>query len=345
MSKPTSDQLDAANRKVDAAQRELSRVQARGSEIYRQLLEHRSAVLSFSVQRLEKKHSADGDPDDSDSATATFSGDLSPTSTTATSVSISSRTKFEGAHLFAGHADAVTPRKLKAPPSMAQMTQLEEQLKVSKKKEADMTRELTMVNLERNELETRLGLDLQAAEDTISSLRAEVQRVEEMESEIRELRQRVRNQEAELMDYEEGKGNDAKVMELQSAWDRERAEWERERATVGGGGGWAKEKQRLEDDLNFEAETREGLEKDLEAAKAEIRALEGRVKVIVFIGGRGLTLTIDITSRTRPIDSRASHRNEFQVQCPLTTAQKTILNIFSSSCANFGRVSHPQRDA
>ncbi|KAG8966104.1 hypothetical protein FRC03_012516 [Tulasnella sp. 419] len=181
-SKQTNDQLDAANRKVHAAQQELLKVSSQANEIQQKLLEHRAAVLSFTMRGLEKKVATmtgrqssgiGGDTDDSESG---LSGEMSPASTTATSLSLAPK-KFDGAHFFAGHADALTP-VLQSSYSIAAFKELEEKLKksnealqVSQKKQADLSRDLSMAELERTEIETKMSLDLQAAEDKIASLR------------------------------------------------------------------------------------------------------------------------------------------------------------------------------
>ena len=102
----TTEQLEAANRKVDAVQRDLARIAERYNEVERKLLEHRAGVLSFSVRSLEQQLRPK-DPNDPTGGriTPAASRELSPTST-GNSMSAISRPKFEGAHLYAGHADA-----------------------------------------------------------------------------------------------------------------------------------------------------------------------------------------------------------------------------------------------
>jgi hypothetical protein len=52
--------------------------------------------------------------------------------------------------------------------------------------QAEMARELSMVLLEKQEVETMMGMDLQAAEETIAALDKEIPR---FDSEVRQLRE------------------------------------------------------------------------------------------------------------------------------------------------------------
>lgn len=182
MSKQTQEQLDAANHKVDVAQKELWRVSERANEITRKLLEHRTAVLGFSVRSLEKKNAPNGDVLESDGSgydTPNRSSAMSPTSSAQTSVS--SKARFEGAHLFAGHADAVVPQVPRAPPTVADIVALEEKLKAvtsslnaANRKQAEMRQELSMLQLEKEQLETSAQLEVQNAEESVASMQQEL---------------------------------------------------------------------------------------------------------------------------------------------------------------------------
>ncbi|KAF9057851.1 Up-regulated during septation-domain-containing protein [Panaeolus papilionaceus] len=199
VSKQTAEQLEAANRRVETAQRELWKVSERHNEVHRRLMEHRAGVLSLSVHNLEKKIVGPGTPsigahDDSGyDSLSNRSTLLSPASSTMSGVSSSSKARFDGAHLFAGHADTIVPKtKLSADAAAAEITLLEEKLKKTKdalvqagKKQADMSSELTLLKLEKQELEATMGLDLQAAEETIAALEKEVPRLESMDQELR----------------------------------------------------------------------------------------------------------------------------------------------------------------
>lgn len=70
VSKQTSEQLDTANRKLEAAQKELWRMSERAGEVQRKLLEHRAGVLSHSVRALERKN---GTADNSDTSLSGYS--------------------------------------------------------------------------------------------------------------------------------------------------------------------------------------------------------------------------------------------------------------------------------
>lgn len=189
-----NDQLATANRKVDAAQQELYRLSERANELSRRLLEHRAGVLSFSVRSLEKKAAAaagaPGMADTDSESSAALSGEMSPASTTATSLSVAPNKKFDGAHFFAGHADAITPIFT----SPARTRELEEKLKQAdsalesmRRRFAEVERELEVLALEKTQVETSMGLELQTAEDRIASLESEVSSSAEMADRAEEL--------------------------------------------------------------------------------------------------------------------------------------------------------------
>jgi hypothetical protein len=195
VSQQTTDQLNAANARVDSAQNEYWRVSSRANEVHKKLMEHRAGVLSFSVRSMEKKLSPQL-ADDSGYDSSNRSTLIGPASSSSTGA-IPSKSRFDGAHLFAGHADTIVPtRKLSAEAAAAEMASLEEKLKTVKdsltaagKKQAEMARELSMVRLEKQEVETMMGMDLQAAEETIAALDKEIPRLEKLDSEVRQLRE------------------------------------------------------------------------------------------------------------------------------------------------------------
>ncbi|KDR84053.1 hypothetical protein GALMADRAFT_262408 [Galerina marginata CBS 339.88] len=219
VSKQTADQLAAANTRVDNAQTELWRVSDRLNDVHSRLMEHRAGVLSFSVRSMEKKMGATGTAEDSGYDSSNRSTLLSP-ATTATSVSSSmmglgspSQARFDGAHLFAGHADTIVPkRKLSAEAAAAEILALEAKLKQAKdalssasKKQVEMTRELSMMRLEKQEVETIMDMDLQAAQDTIAALESELPKAQQLDGEMDTLRRE------------------------KEAWQREKMAWQRER--------------------------------------------------------------------------------------------------------------------
>ena len=190
VSKQTEEQLETAERKVATAQKELWRVSERTSEVYQKLLEHRAGVLGYSVHEMEKKilPSLNGvsEPDVSraiaPSRGSTMSSVASGTSTPS---------KFDGAHLFAGHADAHIP---KAPLSTSDIATLEanlraatESLNAANKKNAELARELSHLRLEKEQMETTMSMELQNAEETVNALENELPRFEEIQARCDEL--------------------------------------------------------------------------------------------------------------------------------------------------------------
>ena len=189
VSKQSEEQLEAANKRVDAAQTDLLRVSQRTSEVHRRLMEHRTGVLSLSVRNMEKKMAPKHSVGDSGYNSPVHNGtpSLSPSRSTVSAASTS--TRFDGAHLFAGHADAVVPRRMFTPDTAAtEVTALEEKLKAATealtaagKKQAELQRELSMLRLEKQEVETTMTFELQSAEETISALEQELPRLESLE--------------------------------------------------------------------------------------------------------------------------------------------------------------------
>ncbi len=197
VSKQTDDQLESANRRVELVQKDLWRISERNSEVQKKLLEHRAGVLSYSVRSMEKKISPSNAYDSGYDSTS-----MSPTSSS--SISAAVRPRFDGAHLFAGHADAVVPKRRKSPQDFSS---LEEKLKEATqaltsagKKQAEMARDLQLLRLEKQKVETMMGMDLQNAQDTIVALEKEVPKSEEMDAEHKAL------------------------IEEKTAWEEERAE-------------------------------------------------------------------------------------------------------------------------
>ena len=219
VSQQTTDQLNAANARVESAQKEYWKVSNRANEVHKKLMEHRAGVLSFSVRSMEKKLSPQL-ADDSGYDSSNRSTLASSSSTGA----LSSKSRFDGAHLFAGHANTIVPKhKLSAEAAAAEIASLEEKLKAVKdsltaagKKQAEMARELSMVRLEKQEVETMMGMDLQAAEETIAALDKEIPRLEKLDSEVRQLRE-----ERDIWEKERAKlierGKEAEILQARLA--------------------------------------------------------------------------------------------------------------------------------
>jgi len=235
-------------------------------------MEHRAAVLSFSVRDMEKKISPSAMSYDSgyDTNRSTI---LTPARTSTIGLPES---RFEGAHFFAGHSDAIIPKKRLSPEAIAaEMANLETKLKAATeslaaagKQRLELTRELSLARLEKQEVEAMRNLDLQAAQETILALEEELPRLENLDLErqslllekeewIRErsrLEERsrqveiLRNQIADLEtrsgeaaterllveireDYQRQlEGKEREIDELRRQWEIGQEEWKRERA-------------------------------------------------------------------------------------------------------------------
>ncbi|KAI9064871.1 hypothetical protein FKP32DRAFT_1610980 [Trametes sanguinea] len=289
VSKQTSEQLENANRKVDLAQKELWRVSERASEINRRLLEHRAGVLSYSLRSLEKKMAppdavnGGGELGASGYSTPNRNSQLSPThSSVASAQSNASRSRFDGAHFFAGHSDAIIPTPTRQGPSSAEVAALKEQLKAAQEaldaanaQQQKLTREVSSLRVERDQIETSMGIELRQAEDMISSLERQLadmqglgDRLAALEEEkqtwaqdrkeLEERRREVDTLERRLEVLEEQSGEmsevqsmlarergdnqrrldekDREIAELKARMDAERAAWIAEKATLHAGG-------------------------------------------------------------------------------------------------------------
>lgn len=330
ISKQTDEQLEAANRRVDVAQKELWRVSERLNEVQKRLLEHRAGVLSYSVRSMEKKMApqVNGDGEDSGYDTPSHRGaPMSPTTSSMTGMSTSSRKpRFDGAHLFAGHADAVVPKRGRSPATTGEMIELEEKLKAATesltaagKKQGEMSRELSLLRLEKEEVETMMGMDLQSAEETINALEKELPRLESLETQLNglieeksgwekereELAKRSQEAERRLVDLEEQNGQalgiegvlaeeresnrrkleekENDIAELRAQLERDRNDWEQEKAAL--------EDEKMEDLARLQDEMDKLREADVSALqKAQTELEQGVVALRTLMQTHSVSL-------------------------------------------------------
>jgi predicted nucleic acid-binding Zn-ribbon protein len=247
VSKQSEEQLEASNRKVDTAQRELWRVSERSNEVHRKLLEHRAGVLSINVRNLERKmNKGNGamNGDDSGYNTPNQSGTLSPIASSVTSTLSSSKPRFD--HFFAGHVDSVVPKARRAI-SPADLIALEEKLKTAtdalasaEEERAKVTQELSRIRLEKEQIETMMGMELQSAEDKVVAMEEDISALRESDAQLRELleerttweRDRValmdRSRQVEDLERRvkalDQQGGQAQILELKMQLDAERRE-------------------------------------------------------------------------------------------------------------------------
>ncbi|KAF8338585.1 hypothetical protein F5887DRAFT_1273072 [Amanita rubescens] len=281
VSKQSEDQLEATNKRVDTAQAELLRVSHRANEVHRRLMEHRASVLSLSC--CDSGYNSpiqNGTPS------------LSPSRSVMSAASTS--TRFDGAHLFAGHVDAIIPKRARTPDAAAsEITTLEEKLKAETealtaagKKQAELQRELSVLRLEKQEVETTMTLELQSAEETISALERELPKLENLEQQHLDYRnqwkeERIRLEERQKEEeikqlvnaLSEEKEKSRRELEEKKeetmqalAWSDEREQWERERA--------AAQDEKMEDLARLQEELERQKEEDLEILRAAGQELE-----------------------------------------------------------------------
>jgi hypothetical protein len=279
MSKQTTQQLEVAERKVDLSQKELWRVTELANAVDRRLLQHRAAVLGISLRSTESKVSSTP----MSGPQSSLGRSLSPPSAL---LAVSPATaRFDGAHFFAGHESAVSPSMARPPPSALDIAELEEKLKAAtvalsaaSKKQVELTRELTMLRLEKEEVQTTMEFDLQGAEDQIGSLQAEVDtlkaanaqrgevdsaeqealrkdlsdKLSAKEEEIKRLQHRVEDAQAASASTGEAA---AELVRLQQEQARELEEWNTER-------------QQMKNDLEMEKLSANRLKSNLEIEHA-----------------------------------------------------------------------------
>ncbi|KAG8882651.1 hypothetical protein FRB97_007997 [Tulasnella sp. 331] len=214
------EQLQAANLKLELAQQELIRLSDRANVLNQRLLEHRAGILSFSMRNLEKRAAAmasgrgrSGSTDDTESegSSTELGGEMSPASTAATSLSMAPPRKFDGAHLFAGHADAVIPSSISSPRATGTSTremehrlkQAQEAVEQGKKQIMELEREVDMLGGEKAEIETGMGRELEAARDTIGRLEKEMKEFANLSIQVAQFQDQRREWEREKEDMED----------------------------------------------------------------------------------------------------------------------------------------------
>ena len=303
--------LETANTKVQAAQLEVSKYQERYNQAHTRLLEHRTAVLSYSLGRLEAMAKPQDESQAGTSGRNTPAhqgmgmngGELSPTSG---NMSIAQRSKFEGAHLFAGHVDAKLPPMPKHLRAQAQVIALEEQLALAEqalkaaKEEGDELRKEAVILRDENFRSLSGWNDkLQEADDTVSGLRAELQRANSSTKKLRQLEEDKRKWEDErsklrrdLQEKEEAgefqielDRRDGEIKQLRGMLAEEQRDREEERRR------WEDEKMEDMARLQQEMETHQednarGADVEVDMASDHLRALIKTHKVNLTVAQR-----------------------------------------------------------
>ncbi|KAI6034595.1 Up-regulated during septation-domain-containing protein [Pisolithus microcarpus] len=273
-SKKTDEQLEAAERKVTATQKEYWHVSERTREVRRRLLEHCAGVLGYTVQKMEKAVNPPTNGFDRNGLDTETPNSSSPIN----SLVSPSTTRFDAAHLFAGHADAQLPR---LPSSASDVVELEvklraatESLNAANKQQAEMARELQQLRLEKEQLGLAMGVELQNKNDELSKERSvweeDRAKLAVREREVEELQRRLDRLEAEsgrateterlLADVQ--RKADAKIQQKEeemSALERQLAEVREQ---------WQAEKHTLEEERLIEVEA---LQDELESLRASTK--------------------------------------------------------------------------
>jgi DNA repair exonuclease SbcCD ATPase subunit len=216
VSKQTNEQVDSANSKVESVQKDVWQLSEQVNEIHRRLMEHRASVLSYSLKRLEKSHHSVQSP--VVNSMSFPSAVSSPTDSNALPV----HTKFE--HFFAGHSDAVIPEPRKKPPSHEDLAALDDkfnaatrELAEANRQQADLVRDLSLLRLEKEQLQATLEMELQIAEEHARSLGSELV---QYKSEVEELRRQAGALELLRVELEERKGQAESLQQQLEAADQ-----------------------------------------------------------------------------------------------------------------------------
>ncbi|KAA1473403.1 hypothetical protein DENSPDRAFT_930964 [Dentipellis sp. KUC8613] len=349
VSKQSSEQVDTANKKVETAQRELWRVLERANDVYRRLLEHRAAVLGFSVRELERKTAANngngaGAETTSGYSTPSRSTQLSPVSSV-TSASISSKARFDGAHLFAGHEGAIVPRRPRQPPTMAEVLALEERLRLLSEEMEAREGEVALLKEEKGELEERvrgggeMAGRVRELEDDLMNYHQER---DAWEDERRILEERGRQVEVlerrlEVLEEKSGEAVDlqdrlmraeatgrADTDRLREEFAAERARWDDERQA------WEREKmlwQQQKDDWIHEKDSIEEKCKDeIDNAREGLRALVQQHDVPLY--SRDTTLAVLVDALGKHLESGGGStkvRQEIEEQLALEMEKRQVV--------------------
>ncbi|CAE7224207.1 unnamed protein product [Rhizoctonia solani] len=195
-SKQTQEQLDQAVQRLEQVQADHLQIQTRHAEVHRKLLEHRAGVLSAALRKADESLSVP-------------SSSISPTDTARTSVS--TLNKFDGAHFFAGHAEATgaPPMPVRGPSAqdIQRLKDAEQATKDATKRAAELSRDLGLLKLEKAEIETRAALDVQQVEEQVADLRGQVAKlnakVQGWEKEREELLEDVAQRDKQIEDLQD----------------------------------------------------------------------------------------------------------------------------------------------
>lgn len=184
VSEQTNEQIHSTNSKVEKVQKDVWQLSEQVNAIHQRLMEHRASVLSYSLKRLEKSHNSAQSP--------VVNGTSLPSAVSSSThpKALPVHTKFE--HFFAGHSDAIIPEPPKKPPSHEDLVALEERLNAvtgelteANRQQADLARDMSLLRLEKEQLQTTLEMELQIAEEQARSLGSELARYQ---GEVEELR-------------------------------------------------------------------------------------------------------------------------------------------------------------
>lgn len=220
VSKQTIEQVDSTNSKVESVQKDVWQLSEQANEINRRLMEHRASVLSYSLKRLEKSHHSAQLP----AVNGTSPPSVANSFTDPKALPV--HTKFED--FFAGHSDTVIPEPPKKPPSREDLAALEEKLNgitreltEANRQQADQTRELSSLKLEKDQLQATLEMELQIAEEQARSLGGELARYK---GEVEELQGQKGALQLLRVELEERKGQTENLQRQLEAADRRKGE-------------------------------------------------------------------------------------------------------------------------
>ncbi|KAH8989745.1 Up-regulated during septation-domain-containing protein [Lactarius akahatsu] len=293
ISRQSTTALETAERKVEAAQTELWRVQERAANVDRRLLEHPC-----------EEHD-DGDGPLSPMSSVSGAGALAP--------------KFDGAHLFAGNAGAVVPGK----PRGARARQREAEFEDARAAvEAELDDARAAAAAAADLADARAAAESELAQEQ-AALEQERERAIELEGRVAflelELESSSRGNDDALRLRERVRALERELSDTVGAAEAETAVWATEKAT------WAAERARFEqqeaqltDDIENERSQWEQEREELAAqAKDQIataadglRALVQRFDVPLFSRESGLGVLVDALQRH--LEKQTQSAQEFE---------------------------------
>ncbi|GJJ07280.1 hypothetical protein Clacol_001480 [Clathrus columnatus] len=200
----------SVNDKVDAVNADLVRTLEESFRVDRKLLQHQAGVLSQSVRSLERKLSPESPKHMSHPSLTDTSISVANihSRTSSSTTSVSTRAKFEGAHLFAGHARSILLTSSPKPNSSSDKSRI-----------ATLERNLEATNEAKTSAETKLA----SLEDEFQELLQQKAKLEKSyEIQLQDARNMIQDLEGQIVKLTDASN-------VQQQWEHDKLEWDNER--------------------------------------------------------------------------------------------------------------------